>query len=294
MSRFIPVTDAKNPPRFVLFCDVDKDKIDTYRGVPIKSDDGLEYIKKALALDPKDRGKNLLFYFKYLENPDPEVSRDAFLEFAKAGDLDIGQIASKLSPEKLRGWLKDTKTGPERIGLYAFLLGGCGADDDAAYLLGLLKKPDERTLNAYDGVLGGYVHLKQKEGWDFVASLLKDGHTPIQQRLAAVRVLQFYHGWQPKENREHVVMGLKTMLDQGELADVAIEDLRRWEMWDLTRDVLSVYGKKGYDGPIMKQAIVRYALCCKDDKSVAPFVQARRRDEAELVKDVEESLKFDK
>jgi hypothetical protein len=293
LTKYLPA-DPKNPPKFLIFSDVDQDKFDTYRGVPLKTDEGLEYVKKTLKLDPKDRTGNLLFYFNYLEHPDDVVANDAFLEFAKAGDKEIGQLAGKLSAEKLRGWLKNPKTPPERLGLYAFLLGGCGGDDDAAYLLSILKDPSERMLNAYDGILGGYIHLKPKEGWQLAVAILKDGRQPFQQRLSVVRALQFYHGWQPVESRPHILKGLAAMLEQGELADVAIEDLRRWEMWDLTRDVLGVYGKKGYNGPIMRKTIVRYALSCKDDKDAARFIEARRKDDPELVKDEEESLKYDK
>ncbi len=293
LSRYQP-SDPKNPPQYLIFSDVDKDKFDTFRGVPIKTDEGVNYVKKVLKLDPKDHDGNLLFFFNYLEHADTAVANDAFLEFAKAGDQDIGRIAGKLAADKLRRWLKEAKTPSERLGLYAFMLGGCGNEEDAAYLLGVLKEPSERLLNAYDGILGGYIHLKPKEGWDLATALLKDGRKPFQQRLSVVRTLQFYHSWQPTESRPHVLKGLGAMLEQGELADVAIEDLRRWEMFDLTRDVLGVYGKKGFDGPILRQAIVRYALACKDDKEATKFVQARRKDSPELVQDVEESMKYDK
>jgi hypothetical protein len=293
LSKYQPA-DAKNPPRFVVFSDVDKDKFDTYRGVLIRTDEGLDYVKKTLQLNAKNRVANLLFYARYLEHEDKEIASDAFLEFAKSTDKDIGQVAAKLPADKLRGWLKDSKTPQERLGLYAFLLGGCGNDDDAATLLAILKDPSERMVNAYDGVLGGYIHLKPKEGWDLVAAMLKDGKKPIQQRLSVVRTIQFYRGWQPAETKANVLKCLAAMLEQGDLADVAIEDLRRWDMWDLTRDVLAVYGKKGYDGPVMQRTIIRYAMCCKDNTDAAKFVEARRRDQLELVKEVEDSLKFDK
>ena len=101
LGRYLPVSDPKNPPHFLVFCDVNDGKIDPYRGVPIAGADGLDYVKKALALDPKKQDGNLDFYFSYLENPDKEVAHDAFLEFARANDLQIGQASSKLSAEKL-------------------------------------------------------------------------------------------------------------------------------------------------------------------------------------------------
>ena len=294
LGRYLPVTDAKNPPRYLVFCDVNKDKVDAYRGIPIRSAEGLDYVKKALELDPKDPGGALDFYFKYLEYPDKEIAFDAFLEFVRANDQQIGAASSKLSPEKLRGWLKDPQTPPERLSLYAFLLGGCGADADAAFLEEQLKDDSERTVNAYDGYLGGYIHLRPRDGWNKALAVLSDGRKPLPIRLAAVRTVRLYHGWQPKDARDDVLKCLSGMIAQGELADVAIEDLRRWQMWDLTPDVTALYGKKGFDAPIMQRAIVRYALSCKDEATVKQFIADRRRSEPELVKEVEESLQFEK
>ena len=292
LGRYLPA-DAKNPPHFLVFCDVIKDKVDAYRGVPIRSAEGLDYVKKVMALDPKDPAGNLDFYFKYLEHPDKEIAFDAFLEFVRATDQQTGQVAAKLSAEKLRGWLKDPQTPPERLGLYAFLLGGCGADADAAFLESKLKDDDERTVNAYDGYLGGYIHLRPREGWDKVVTALRDGRAPLPMRLAVVRTVRMYHGWMPKESHDDVLKSLAAMIGQGELADVAIEDLRRWQMWDLTPDVLALYGKKGFDAPIMQRAIVRYGLSCKDE-TAKKFIAERSRAEPELVKEVEDSLQFEK
>jgi hypothetical protein len=83
------------------------------------------------------------------------------------------------------------------------------------------------------------------------------------------------------------------MIVQGELADLAVEDLRQWKLWDLTREVLGLYGKKGYDSPITQRAIVRYALSCPSDHAARSFLAGRRRQEPDLVKEVEESLQFE-
>ena len=160
--------------------------------------------------------------------------------------------------------------------------------------LAALKDDDERTINAYDGYLGGYIHLRPREGWNKALAVLSDGSKPLPMRLAAVRTVRLYHGWQPKDSRDDVLKCLSGMITQGELADVAIEDLRRWQMWDLTRDVVALYGKKGFDAPIMQRAIVRYALCVKEDDAAKKFMAERRRYEPDLVKEVEESLQFEK
>jgi hypothetical protein len=294
VERYLAVSDAKNPPRYLVFCDVFKGKFDPFRGVPLKNADAVEYARKVMKLDPKDHTGNLLFFFRYLENADTEIGRDAFLEFAKATDQDIAQVARKLDPEKLRGWLKDTRTPTERLSVYALLLGACGTEADARFLQSLLDDGSERTINAYDGILGGYIHLRPREGWELAYSLLRDGRKPLPIRLAVARTVSFFHGAQPKESRDNVLKCLDAMISQGELADIAVEDMRRWEVRDRTRDILALYGKKGYDAPLMQRAIVRYALSCKDDNSARAFLDERRRGEPDLVKEVEESLQFEK
>src|SRR5262245_12415318 len=144
LPRYLPA-DKKDPPHYVLFADIDGKKVDAYRGVPVKGKTAsVEYLKKALALKATDTVGNLQFFFKYLEDADPEVARDAFLEFAKATDPDIGKAAPKLDAAKLRAWIKSDKTPAYRVGVYALLLGACGKDADAAYLRGLLDSKEER------------------------------------------------------------------------------------------------------------------------------------------------------
>jgi len=75
---------------------------------------------------------------------------------------------------------------------------------------------------------------------------------------------------------------------------VAVEDLRRFGLWDLTREVLALYGKPGYNSPLMQRAIVRYALSAKEDTATRNFIADRRRAEPDLVKEVEEQLAFER
>jgi hypothetical protein len=292
IPRWIPV-DKKDPPYYLLFCDVLNDKLDPYRGVPVKSKDAVAYVKGALALDPADRTKTLLYYFDWLEHPDKEIAADAFLEFAKATDREVAQVAPKLSAAKLRAWVKSPETLPNRLPMYSFLLGGCGTDQDAALLGKLLRELTDQNANVADGFLTGYIELRPKEGWEAARALLRDPRKPFTVRYAALRALAFYQGWRPKESRADVLAGVELLLPQADIADIAVEDLRRWQMWDLTPQVLALYGKKGHDAPITRRAILRYALCCPRPEASA-FVSQRRRAEPELIKDVEETIQLEK
>jgi hypothetical protein len=291
VPKFIPADEEKP---FLLFADVFMGNIDAYRGVPIKTKEGVEYVKQVLKLDPKNTTENLQFFFKYLDCADKEVAHDAFMEFAKASDVEINAVAKKLPADKLRGWLKDKDTPPERVGLYSFLLGACGTKDDADLLLSMLRKDDETSTKAFDGILAGYINLRPKEGWDLALTTLKDDKKSFEVRLGIVRTMRFFYLAHPKESKDNVLRGMEIMLVRSDLADVAIEDLRRLKIYDLTPEILGLYGTKGYEGQLMRETIIRYALGSKDDDTVVKFLKERRQAEPDLVKDVEDSLRFEK
>jgi hypothetical protein len=293
IPRFLPISDPKNPPRYLLFCDVYDNKLDVFRGVQIRSTDGVDYVNKVLKLDPKDAANRLVFFANYLEHPDKEIAADAYLEFAKASDAEIGKVAHRLNDSKLRVWLKDPQTPAERLSLYAFLLGACGTDEDAKLLEGLLKERGERANLTYDGAMSGYIALRPREGWETAKRLLADGKAPLPLRLSVTRAMRLHFGWQPDKARALVLDGARIMIDQGELADIAVEDLRRMRIWDLSQQIVGLFGRKGYDSPIMKEALVRYALTCQDPPSKA-FIAGVLRSDPMLVKQVEESLRFEK
>ena len=109
LPRYLPAGDTDGPPRFLIFCDVSNGKLDPYRGVIIKPA-VVDYLKGALAIDPNDRAKLLLYSFNYLDHSEKEIAQDAFMEFVRANDREIGRIAGKLPAGKLRAWIKDPQT----------------------------------------------------------------------------------------------------------------------------------------------------------------------------------------
>jgi hypothetical protein len=293
VPRYLPVSDPRDPPKYLLFCEVFQNNLDIFRGVPVKSEAAATYVKGLLALEGKPQTEVLRYGFDYLDHPDPELSQDAYIGFAKASDKEVGEIAPKLSAAKLRRWLQDPAMPENRLGLFAFLLGACGGADDAALLRSMIDNPTEKTQGAFDGLLGGYIHLKPREGWKLALDLLRDQRKPFAMRFAIVRMLRFYQGWQPKDSRVRVMEGMAVVLGQNDLADLAIDDLRRWKVWDLTPEIFRLYEQKGYDAPIMQRAIVRYALECPRPEAAGFLARVRHKD-PELYNDLHEALEFEK
>jgi hypothetical protein len=293
LPHYIP-SDPKSPAKFLLFCNVISGKLDPYRGLPVKAPALIDYLRGAMTRDARDRPPDLAYFFGYLDNSAEEIAGDAFLEFAKASDEHIGRVAPKLAPAKLRSWLQDPKTPPERLGLYAYLLGACGSDQDARMLREmLLERPTERTRAALGGYLAGYIQLQPRDGWDLAVNMLRDERRPFLERLSLIGTLRFYQGYAPKESRTNILRATEVLLPQGDIADLAIEDLRRWQWWELTAQVLAQFSKKTHDAPIMRRAIVRYALSSPQPE-VQSFLADVRKQDPDLYQDVKESLQFEK
>jgi len=294
INNYLPVPDPANPPKFVVFCTTKDGRLNPVHGRFASSEAILPYLAGILEVRGKDRTKQLQFFFKHLESDDPAVSKDAFLEFAQCNDVEVANIAKHLPGAKLRALLQDPKTPSERLGLFAFLLGAAGNDKDAAVLLrNMIEQPTERTASALDGLLSGYIHLQPREGWDLAAKILTDSKRPTIQRIAAVRTLRFYHAWKPAESKREILRCFGAAILDGEIADLAIDDMRQWKMWDLTKQVLAQYGKPSHDSPLARRGIIRFALCCPL-ADAQQFVGVLRQRDPELVRELEESLEFEK
>ncbi len=161
----------------------------------------------------------------------------------------------------------------------------------------MLRKRIEQTHSndsrALDGFLGGYIALRPREGWKLTCDILTDRGSGFLKKYAALRTVRFYMGSQPAESRAPMFAAYKLVVPDGDMADLAIEDLRRWKIWDLTPLVLAQYAKPTHAAPIVKRGIVRYALCCPLPEA-ARFLDGVRSQDPRLVAELTEALEFEK
>jgi hypothetical protein len=297
LPKYIP-NDKKY--KFLIFCDVYKGKIDPYRGVAVKADcDIAGYVKGALEVKDAKPAKRLAFFFKYLDNAEMEISNDAYKEFANADYKDYKEMAKDLPPETLAKWLKDPNTPAFRYGLYASMLGHCGKAEHAKLLHDMLEDPDKKVITGADGILAGYVMLEPKEGLKYMRSVLKDEKKEFTQRYAALRTSRFFHDSRPDVvSHAQVVESVALLLDQPDIADLAVEDLRKWGCWDMTDTILGLYDKESHNVPIIRRSILRFALSAstlkdKPNPKAAAFVAELRKKDAEAVESAEELLRLE-
>jgi hypothetical protein len=293
LARYVP-GDAQKKYKYVVFCDIFKGKVDPYRGMAVKLDtDPSKYLSGALAVKDKPQPERLKFFFQYLDDPDVEISTDAYKEFAYADYKDYRDMAKDLPADKIAGWLQDDKTPTFRFGLYASLLGHCGTEKHAKALRKMLDDPTRKLNSGIDGMLAGYILLQPKEGWEFVRAVLKDAGRDFTTRYSALRITRFFWEFRPDVvKHKDVIDAVSILLEQPDVADLAIEDLRKWQAWEMTDRILKLLGQQSHDIPIIKRSILRFALSCPKDEAKA-FVADRRKADPDAVQSAEDLLKLE-
>lgn len=278
----------------VVFANPEFAQVDAYRGESVKPDSQLaQYLKGALEVRGKDVAARLRYFFDYLDSPEIAISSDAMMEFGNADYKDVRALAEKLPADKIFGWLKDPNTPPSRYGLYGLIAGHCGKKEDAKVIRTLL---DDSKLysSGLDGVIAGYVLLDPKAGWDYILSVVSDSKKEFPVRYAALKVLRFFWEYRPDViPNEKVLEAMKSLASQSDMADLPIEDLRKWGRWELADFILNFADKPGHNKlPIVRRAILRFALSAPpENKAAAAHVEKVRKEDPERVKFVEQMLK---
>jgi hypothetical protein len=286
------VAQPKN--KFVVFIEVYKGNLDPYRGVEVQpGSDLVKYLEGAIKMQDAPQPERLRYCFEFLNSTDFDVAMDAYREYAKADYKDYAEMARKLPADTIAAWLRDPKTPPYRYGLYSSLLGHCGNAEHAKLLREMIEDPEKRKGSGIDGMLAASIMMQPKEGWSYLLDKLKDTRQEFMFRYACLRTLRFLWDQRPDlVGKKEIVAGVAEVLRQPDMADFAIEDLRRWQRWEMTDQVLDLFNQKSHQIPVVKRAILRFALA-SPAASAAKFVQAQRQRDADWVKDTEEILKLE-
>jgi hypothetical protein len=290
LDRYAPTAGNTN---FVIFFDLVNGKIDPYRGIPVKKNSNLPtYLAGILKVKDEKPAKRLRFYFDYLNHPEPEIAYDALQEFSRSEYKDDREMAARLPGDRLAVWLRDPKTPRHCIGLFAFLLGHCSQNKEQdARLLRICLNEDLRT--GIDHVLLGLVLLQPKQGWQEVLNLLRDPSADFLRRYAALRAVRFLKEQRPDlVSAEELVKGVTVLVDQPDITDLAIEDLRKWKCWDLTDRILALQSRQGFEDGHIRRAMLRFALR-SPTRAAKRFVEEQRKSDLQLVEDMEELLKIE-
>ncbi len=277
--------------KFIVFADVFKGKIDAYKGIELTDDtEMLRYISGMMALKGKTQSERLRYAFDFLNSPEIEVALDSYREYARADYNDYKDMAKKLPADTIAGWLRDPKTSAYRYGLYASLLGHCGNSEHAKLLLSMIDDPEKRKGSGLYGLLTAYIMLERDKGWTMLKDLVHDRDKPFVVRYSGLQSMRFLWDTRPDlVARPEVVKGIASILDVPDMADFAIEDLRKWHQWEYCGQILGMFDKKDFATPIIRKSILRYALQCPTDAG-RQFVKSQEARDREWVNDTREYL----
>ncbi len=157
----------------------------------------------------------------------------------------------------------------------------------------MIDDPEKRKGSGIDGLLAAYVMLDKDAGWDYLNKILKNDGEEFLMRYAGLRTLRFFWDQRPDlVAKKSLVESMSQLLSQPDMADFAVEDLRKWKQWDMTGKILDLYGKKDYEATVIRRAILRFALQSPEARA-AQFVRDQRQRDSDWVKDTEELLKLE-
>ena len=78
-----------------------------------------------------------------------------------------------------------------------------------------------------------------------------------------------------------IVNAESVLLDQPDIADLAVEEYRRHREVHLLKRILALHGRPGFEEPITRRAVLRFALTFKDNPAADRFIRQMREKDAE-------------
>lgn len=270
--------------------------------------------------------KRLPYFVKNLENADEVIANDAYGEFANSPYDEIVAIKEHLDRDILREWVIDPETPPSRLGLYGLLLGLSGNDEDAKAMEELIAKPTNDFRIGLDGVMSGYLLIREEPGLELVSELkLENEYTvdrsgkvvtdengdkipvPFSETYAAMQAVRFMWDYGNGQiDADALRKTMRVLLNRPELADLAIADLARWEDWSIMKRLFDLYDEEAYQIPGIKRSIIRYfdaAMKNKPEakdgesevvpehaKQAAEYYAELKKKDPDMVKSVEQFL----
>jgi hypothetical protein len=296
IPKYLP-SDGKEY-KYLIYFNVINGQLDPYRGDAFALDSKLpEYLKGAIEVRQKDSATRLRYFFDYLESPDINISGDAYGEFAIADYKEISEVAQKLPADVLIKWLKDPNTRGSRFGLYGLILGHCGKAADAKAVRALLDDKDRSYTSGLDGVLTGYIMLDPKEGWQYLIDLIKDPSKEFPTKYAALKTARFFWELRPDViSHATILQAMKLLVADPGIADMPIEDMRKWKVWELTPLVVGYANKETHSTiKLINRAILKFAIVAAvsdpKNKEAVEFVNAARARDAKQIEFLEDLLK---
>ncbi|TWU20466.1 hypothetical protein Pla52o_43440 [Novipirellula galeiformis] len=221
-----------------------------------------DYVVKLTQL-PDDDLTRLRFYYRFLQDEETMLSRDAYDEFATTPYPVIKALAPEIDHAALVSWINDPEATVERRRLYLTLLGVCGDEKDLPMLEAQLRSTQKSSRSGLDALVACYLTLSGEKGLPVIDELfLKNSKAPYADTYAAIMAIRF-HGTEGEViDRSALVESLHHVLDRKDLADLVIPDLARWSDWSQVDKMKQLFIEADADNNWVRVPVVNYLRAC--------------------------------
>ncbi len=226
------------------------------------SERGEAYIEQVteLADSPIER---LRFYYKYLQDDEEMLARDAYDEFAVTPYAVVKQLAPEIDRDQLIRWISDPEMATDRKRLYLTMLGVSGDQQDLPYLEKLLRSTQKSTRGALDALIACYLTLSGEQGIPLIDELfLANKQAPYADTYAAIMAIRFHGTEGDVVARSALVNSLHHVLERKDLADLVIPDLARWSDWSQIDRLTELFIEADDDNNWVRVPVVNYLRAC--------------------------------
>jgi hypothetical protein len=277
--------------KFLIRLEANGGHLEAVAGHPIdEKGEIVKFFRGAVQLKDKSALGRIRYSVDFLRSSNKEVADSAHHQLRDASYADLRKVAETLRPEPLLKALRDSDTPFEHLGTFGMLLGHCGKKEHAVLLRKLIDRPEGKPGIGFEGLLFGYVLLEPEIGWNFIVKRAEQKERSFQSRYYALRAMRLL-GDERKDliSMKKLAAGIARILNVPDMADFAIEDLRKRQRWEYCDAVLDLDGKPGYAAPVLRRSMLRFALQCPSP-AAKTFVVIERARDPEWVSIAEELL----
>ena len=245
------------PNRIYLVFGFVDETINWTQAVPLRAE-SLMYLDELPKLPPPgpDRLKHFL---RYLDHREKALADDAYNEFARAPYSDVQGLRASLD----RNWLLERIANPSsdarRRQLYLTLLGVCGQPSDAEAVWQTIERVEASNEIGLDAAIACFLTLTKSDG----LARIRDRYLarPNESANHAIMAIRF-HGEELKAiSRKELGDALMLVLDRPKLADLAIADLSRWEIWTAVKPMAKLF-RMAEENSTTRVAAARFLMTC--------------------------------
>ncbi len=222
-----------------------------------------EYVKTVSKMSEEEPIVRLRFYYKFMQDDESMLARDAYDEFAITPYAVVKELAPEMDHDQLVKWISDAETSTDRKRLYLTMLGACGNEKDLPMLEEMLRSTQKSTRGGLDALIACYLTLGGEGGLPVINELfLNNAAAPYADTYAAIMAIRFHGTEGDAIPRSALVESLHHVLERKDLADLVIPDLARWNDWSQIGRLKDLFINADPDNNWVRVPVVNYLRAC--------------------------------